>query len=402
MTSTTPFTEIRALGRPSDDEIELCLFGPGFGESILIHIGDNRWMVVDSCVYDGMSQPIALYYLDQLGLDATVIESVLITHWHSDHSRGASELVRSTPNAKIWIAQTLTTPEFLRFAMRMNKNKTTVAASKLKEFVAIINEIANRREAGLATFGFALQNLPLHQIDGGQLSHGGATKLTALSPSHGDHFDFLNRIAAMLPRAKQAKRSLGGPSPNEISVASLLEIGLNSILLGADLENAKTGSGWDAVLSANRSNRFGMPAQVYKVSHHGSLTAHNPAVWADMLTPDPIAILAPWQKGRGRLPDINGIKTITRLAAERGGKFTRDRLRTPNAAQATIQIIDAENRWPTHCKSCRYRGCIEGPSGIRKISRVLPGRYPVVSITQEMLINPIQSKHISPDLPSGA
>jgi phosphoribosyl 1,2-cyclic phosphodiesterase len=195
-----------------------------------------------------------------LGLDETVVENVLMTHWHDDHSRGASALVRATPAARVWIAQTLTTAEFLRFAMRMNKNKAAVAGSKLKEFIATIQEIAARRQAGATTFGFALQNLTLHQVHGSQLAHGQGVKLTALSPSHVDHLDFLMRVADMLPRARQPKRSLGGPSPNEVSVASLLEIGPSSILLGADLEFTKSGAGWDAVLTANRSNRFGVAA----------------------------------------------------------------------------------------------------------------------------------------------
>jgi hypothetical protein len=67
MNSTTPFSEIKKLGRPLDDGIEVCLFGPSFGECVLIHIGSNRWIVVDSCLYKGIRQPIALHYLDQLG-----------------------------------------------------------------------------------------------------------------------------------------------------------------------------------------------------------------------------------------------------------------------------------------------------------------------------------------------
>jgi glyoxylase-like metal-dependent hydrolase (beta-lactamase superfamily II) len=138
MNSTTPFSELAKIGPPAADEIEVCLFGPGFGESILVHVGDGRWIAVDSCVYAGVDGPVALHYLDQLGIDASAIETVLVTHWHDDHCRGASKLVASTPHAKVWIAETLTNTELFRFAFRMNKNKTAITGSKLTEFIQIL------------------------------------------------------------------------------------------------------------------------------------------------------------------------------------------------------------------------------------------------------------------------
>ena len=34
---------------PRDDEFELTLLGPGYGESIVMHVGDGAWVLVDSC-----------------------------------------------------------------------------------------------------------------------------------------------------------------------------------------------------------------------------------------------------------------------------------------------------------------------------------------------------------------
>jgi len=31
------------------DEIEVSVFGPGYGESILVHLGAGKWVIVDSC-----------------------------------------------------------------------------------------------------------------------------------------------------------------------------------------------------------------------------------------------------------------------------------------------------------------------------------------------------------------
>ena len=50
---------------PARDEIELTLFGPGYGESVVLHIGDGAWAIVDSCI-DKDGRPSALSYLENL------------------------------------------------------------------------------------------------------------------------------------------------------------------------------------------------------------------------------------------------------------------------------------------------------------------------------------------------
>ena len=35
---------------PGDEEFELTLFGPGYGESIVMHVGAGEWVIVDSCL----------------------------------------------------------------------------------------------------------------------------------------------------------------------------------------------------------------------------------------------------------------------------------------------------------------------------------------------------------------
>jgi hypothetical protein len=190
----------------------------------------------------------------------------------------------------------------MRFVKRLSKNKTITAALKTTEFSNILAELLKRKAAGLPSFGIVSQSSLVHHAAASELAHGGAFKLVALSPSHGDHLDFLTRIAAEMPHTGKPKRSLGSPSPNEVSVASLLEIGDAAVLLGADLENSKPSSGWDAVIAANRHTRFGAKAGLYKVAHHGSLTGHNTDIWTELLEPSPIAVLSPWRLGRGHLP----------------------------------------------------------------------------------------------------
>ena len=54
--------------RPRSDEVEITLFGPGYGESVVVHAGGGEWLVVDSCLRaDG--EPAALGYRCELNID---------------------------------------------------------------------------------------------------------------------------------------------------------------------------------------------------------------------------------------------------------------------------------------------------------------------------------------------
>ena len=53
---------------PSDDEVEVAVFGAGFGEAIAIHIGEKRWILIDSCKFPNDDRPVSLRYLDDLAI----------------------------------------------------------------------------------------------------------------------------------------------------------------------------------------------------------------------------------------------------------------------------------------------------------------------------------------------
>src|SRR5437763_4371924 len=81
---------------PATDEFEISLFGPGFGECIVIHLGGGDWIVVDSCRDLDSKCPVALEYLGKLGVDVrSQVKRVIATHWHDDHIDGISDVFRS-------------------------------------------------------------------------------------------------------------------------------------------------------------------------------------------------------------------------------------------------------------------------------------------------------------------
>lgn len=58
--------------KPAKDELEVTLLGPGTGESVVIHVGDDRWVIVDS--YEDEGLPAARRYLDDINVrDSTPV-----------------------------------------------------------------------------------------------------------------------------------------------------------------------------------------------------------------------------------------------------------------------------------------------------------------------------------------
>ena len=86
--------------KPQERELEISIFGPGYGESIVIHLGYNNWMIVDSCIDTQTRKPIPVEYLESINVDPeTAVKRIVASHWHGDHIRGMSDIVKICKNA---------------------------------------------------------------------------------------------------------------------------------------------------------------------------------------------------------------------------------------------------------------------------------------------------------------
>lgn len=94
-----------------------------------------------------------------------------------------------------------------------------------------------------------------------------------------------------------------------LAVVLLINIGDISILLGSDLEET-TGkeTGWSVIV--NSKTRPKGKASLFKIPHHGSVTADNSQVWDEMIHNQPISVLTPFIKGSNRLPTRKDVKRI--------------------------------------------------------------------------------------------
>ena len=279
---------------PGEEELELTLLGPGYGESIAIHLGCGDWVIVDSFL-DPDGTPAALRYLETIGVcpnEAVVL--IVATHWHDDHIRGMARLLQVCPTAQFCCASALCSTEFLTAIGTLEGNHFSASGSGLRELYRVFSYLGER------------ETPPIHALANRVLLRRSHCIVRSLSPSDRVFQTFLRTIGELVPRKGGNKTRLRDLSPNETSVVLWLQNRGCSVLLGADLKK----QGWVAIVEDEaRENRV---ASVFKVPHHGSGNANEPAVWDRMLEDQPIAILTPWKRGRGSLPAANDVQRIMR------------------------------------------------------------------------------------------
>ena len=298
---------------PQDDEIELTLFGPGYGESIALHVGGGAWVLVDSCL-DKDGTPRSLRYLESLGLDpASAVVLIVATHWHDDHIRGMARLVEACGEADFCCSVVLRQEEFLSVVGALEARPFSDAGSGVRE----IHSVFSRRGDAASRQIFALANQ--------RILKRGECEVWSLSPDSAVFKDFLRSIGRLVPGARQTKARLPDLSPNEAAVALWIGVEDIALLLGADLEQR----GWTGILQS--SARPSGTASVFKIPHHGSGNAHEPGVWTHMLTPDPFAVLTPWRKGSGALPSQRDMQRILACTKNAYATAKTDSLRTGSA-----------------------------------------------------------------------
>ena len=325
--------------RPSHDQIEVSLFGPGYGESIVMHLGGNNWVIIDSCERGG--RPVALTYLESIGVTPSEdVKLVIITHWHDDHIRGMGELVKECANAKVCISSALTDKEFLSTVLPYNENRMLAGTSGVAELAKVLDNLKNN--SGQTVPLRAIADRTVLSLDPKNTGHGLPCDVYTLTPTDKQFELFLNMIAHLMPSVGETKYRAPSGSPNHASVVTWVVVGDLAILLGADLEETQDSeTGWTPVLSSPVLK--GSKASIFKVPHHGSITAHNDDVWADMLSPNPSALLTPFNRGRKKLPSADDVLRINSCTSKAyctaSSKTKKNAIHRPAVVEKTIKEV---------------------------------------------------------------
>lgn len=337
--------------QPEGDEVEVTLFGPGYGECVVLHLGAGNWAVVDSCI-DPAGEARALTYFERLGVDPSAVKLVVATHWHDDHIRGLADVLEACGQATFCCSAAFAEREFLAAVGATQNRHLTVTGSGVQELHRVLSSL---KRSG-ASPRFAMANRLIWAQ--------GAARMVALSPDDSAFATFLAAIAEHLPGLGERKGRAVALTPNGVAVVLWVRVSNCVVLLGSDLERR----GW-AVVLRDRDDRTA-PASVFKVPHHGSAGAHEGRVWDQMLDREPVALVAPWSRAGRVLPtavDVDRIAAATPNAyvttgRPRGGPIRR---RTAPVERSLREAGVRVNRVPISDAAVRLR---------RKIGRTDPWR----------------------------
>lgn len=284
---------------PAADEIEVSLFGSGFGEAVAVHLPGGKWVLIDSCVAprDPNKLPVSGAYLDLLGIDPANVGTIVASHWHADHTRGLSKLASRFINAEIHYPNFMRQTEGLEFLATFS-GKGLSPASGTGELYQLFKDFPTR----MIPVGMKSELLESYQFNGTQISG------IVLSPMPAAFAGALAWVQKQLGSVGGQVRHATMPSPNFSSIAVSLSMGNESILLGSDLEEHKA-YGWTALAEMSRWKN-GPKASLYKVAHHGSDTGHSDAKWMNLLAQNPVSVLTPFAHGRVSLPTQQDVLRI--------------------------------------------------------------------------------------------
>jgi len=320
---------------PSSGEIEVMLFGPGYGEAIAIHLGDGVWLLVDSCIDPCSKEPATGKYLDEIGIQPGQVHSIIASHWHDDHVRGISQLAEKYPDANFVFSGIFNSQEAAAFLAAYSGSVSPNLSRGTNE---LYMSILGRQNAFPALHRTNVLEETLNA------KH---VRVTALSPLPTVHAKFTSFVAQYMAQKDRPINHAPEIGPNIAAVALHIDLGDDAVLLGADLEE-NSNLGWSAVV-ADQWSGVRRPATAYKVAHHGSKTGDYSRIWTTLLMSNPIACLTPFTRGKCRLPtdvDRGRIKEHTPHAyissgASRQPAMNRDQLKRLADICNSIALVDA-------------------------------------------------------------
>jgi hypothetical protein len=300
------------LQPPGNDELEVSVFGPGYGETVVVHLGLGDWLLVDSCLDKRTNIPASISYLRKLGINpATAVRIIVASHWHDDHVGGLASLLEECPGATFWCSGSLQTKEFLTLVRALG---TRSIDRGVQEFAKITNLLRERASTGKPQSQgpqWASENTRIWQRSSGAV----LGEIFSLSPSSAAMTLSFHEISQLLPRNDQQKKQLVAMRPNQAAVVLWVSVGGKSLILVSDLEEESSDQkrGWSVIVDS--STKPAGTAQMLKIPHHGSENGHHSRVWSEMLVTEPFAVLTPFVNGGVTLPKRADARRICQLTA---------------------------------------------------------------------------------------
>jgi len=270
----------------------------GFGECIIIELPDDKIGIIDCCTMDQhIDSCIPLEYLEKKGLDFEKVEFILITHFHQDHYRGISHLIKKCLSARVLVSKAVINLRF-EFLIKYCAN-LPYRKNPFKEFQTICDSVAeNKRKLISVKAGDVLITNSDYTISALSPSDDDLSYMDSVYKRHNDKIsDSKNGATSYIPT---------GAKFNFQSVVLLLEYNSENYLFGADMEYGKKGTGLEPIL-ANLINKNKTIAK-FKLPHHGSNSSYDYDQYKRLTNEESIFTLTPYCKSR--LPRQSAINNL--------------------------------------------------------------------------------------------
>lgn len=336
--------------QPSRDEVEVSVMGAGVGESIVVHIGDGRWVIVDSYLTPDTGRPAALEYLESIEVSLEDVVAIVTTHWDDDHIGGTTELLNACKLAAFH-CPAATLDDGFRIVVDERhplpvRHEATSGVAEMASTLHLLEVLESGRRGP-------------HEI---QLGHhiltvtGEELPIRVLAP----HWYAAREAARQFKDAQLSGTStVVVPDRNLGSAVMLLESAERRVLLAGDLLNSTSPRlGWDPVLDALAPHSR---AQLYKVAHHGSHRSDHPRVWDQALSGEPHAAVTAYTAHKDAVPTPEnrraiGTRTHRALLAGDSRRQRMTFLRATSGAVPTTLNKLAEQLSPGYGRPMRNAG----------------------------------------------
>jgi len=290
-------------------EITLIGTGGGYGESIVAHLGNHNWIVIDSCRSPVTKESLPLTYLKNIGVDvAKEVVLIVCTHWHDDHILGISDVLRECLNAEFCIAAAHDKKKFLQLMeLDYEKVEIEVSNSSTSEFQMCLGILTERTQE----IKRAVQDRLLKTIS---IGSNRKCEVYSLSPSDYTLRKFDQELSALMENYQSAAKKIPTGTPNSKSVAIFLRLNSHGVILGADLETSKNrNEGWSCIL--DQSQVLDRVSSLFKIPHHGSENGFCDEIWNRFLDSNTISKLTPYNK-KQKLPQPDMLNKYVELSKE--------------------------------------------------------------------------------------
>ncbi len=205
-------------------------FGPGTGETVLLRVPPDQWLVIDS--FKCAKRPAAEHIIRTYGGQ---VVAVVLTHPHADHHAGVLEMIDAYPRAVIGC---------------VHPRDSTAAAASTPDPMAAINERAR----------------PTYDRIWSEWNRDGSRRWAAFRQTSWNVGEAT--VTSLHPADPVDPRAWNPNHLNELASAMLVEWHGLRLLLGADVPNTQ----WPGIVSAFPSPGLNNHAAM-KVPHHGSRQA---------------------------------------------------------------------------------------------------------------------------------